>query len=102
MVAKAATPTIPIVVSSTSDPVGIGLVASLNRPGGNVTGMSSSNTELGAKRLGLLHQLVPATSEIANIINPNYPTAETEKMQVELAAQLKRRDSRRSPWRRRG
>ena len=68
-VAKAATATIPIVFSIAGDPVQLGLVRSLNRPGGNITGVANLNVELGSKRLGLLHELVPCTLQIAWRIN---------------------------------
>ena len=71
--AKAATSTIPIVFVSAADPVQTGLVASLNRPGANVTGVSLIASALDAKKLGLLHELVPGASVIAALTNPNIP-----------------------------
>ena len=69
--AKAATTTIPIVFTTGSDPVQIGLVASLNRPSGNVTGINAMQVEAQEKRLGLLHELLPATTRFAVLVNPN-------------------------------
>jgi putative tryptophan/tyrosine transport system substrate-binding protein len=84
--AKSATSTIPIVFSGGGDPVQTGLVASLNRPGGNVTGVSSMSGELGAKRLGLLQELVPRAARFAVLINPNNPLAEAFVTDVRAAA----------------
>jgi putative tryptophan/tyrosine transport system substrate-binding protein len=83
--AKAATATIPIVFIST-DPVKLGLVASLNRPGGMLTGVNTLNTELVAKRLELLHELVPRATIIAALINPASPTAEALTSDLHSAA----------------
>jgi putative ABC transport system substrate-binding protein len=71
--AKSATDTIPIVFSGGEDPVETGLVASLNRPGGNVTGVSSMSGELGPKRLGLIQELVPSAARFAVLVNPDNP-----------------------------
>jgi putative ABC transport system substrate-binding protein len=85
--AKATTTTIPIVFGVGEDPVRLGLVASLARPGGNVTGVSFLNTELAAKRLGLLRELVPAATRVALLVNPAYVVnAETTVREVETAA----------------
>src|ERR1700704_1132267 len=85
--AKAATTTVPILFASGSDPVGDGLVASLNRPGGNVTGVVFFSSTLGAKRLELLRQLVPKATTIAVLVNPNTPEMEAERRDVQAAAQ---------------
>src|SRR6516225_8670358 len=86
-VAKAATTTIPIVFGVAEDPVKLGLVASFARPGGNATGINFLVAELTAKRLGLLHDLVPKTVRIAVLINPaNAPTAETALRDIPEAA----------------
>jgi putative tryptophan/tyrosine transport system substrate-binding protein len=68
--AKAATTTIPIVFATSLDPVAAGIVASLSRPGGNLTGITSLNVEMEPKRLELLHQLVPTATVIAALVNP--------------------------------
>jgi putative ABC transport system substrate-binding protein len=75
--AKAATTTIPIIFVSGADPVRLGLVASLSRPGGNLTGVSQSSMEVGPKRLQLLHELIPTATTIALLVNPTSPIAET-------------------------
>jgi len=85
--AKAATATIPIVFVSGSDPVKVGLVASLNRPGGNITGVHMLILSLGAKRLGLLHELMPAANPVGILVNPNFADALTQLRDVEDAAQ---------------
>jgi ABC-type uncharacterized transport system substrate-binding protein len=84
--AKSATTTIPIVFSAGGDPVQLGLVASLNRPGGNVTGVGSMSGELGAKRLGLLQELVPRAARFAVLTNPNNPLAKAYVTDVQTAA----------------
>ena len=86
--AKAATTTIPIVFLSAADPVTAGLVTSLNRPGGNVTGVSMIGFTLDSKRLELLHELVPKASSIAVLINPNYPDVKAQSQEVHEAAVL--------------
>jgi putative ABC transport system substrate-binding protein len=84
--AQAATTTIPIVFDSSSSPVELDMVASLNRPGGNMTGVYQFATGLEAKRLGLLHELVPKVTTIAVLINPDYLGADIQLHDVEEAA----------------
>src|SRR5262245_58737769 len=85
--AKAATTTIPIVFILTEDPVHLGLVASIPRPGGNATGINVVSGELTAKRLELLHELVPAAARVSVLVNPADPTAmETTLRDLEPAA----------------
>jgi putative tryptophan/tyrosine transport system substrate-binding protein len=86
LAAKAATAAIPIVFISDSDPVKIGLVASINRPGANVTGIHQLTAGLEAKRIGLLHELVPGATTIAVLVNPNYTDAEAQIKEVQEAA----------------
>jgi putative tryptophan/tyrosine transport system substrate-binding protein len=76
LAAKAMTTTIPIVFAISVDPVEVGLVASLNRPGGNITGATTLSAELGPKRLELLHEVIPAASNVAFLVNPTAPIAE--------------------------
>ena len=87
--AKAATQTIPIIFLIGSDPVKMGLVASLNRPGGNLTGINALQTALVAKRLELLHELMPATTRIAFLVNPtNRAFAEADTREAQEAARV--------------
>ena len=87
-----ATTTIPIVFTTSSDPVELGLVASLNRPGGNVTGAVTLNVEVVSKRLELLHTMVPTASMIVVLANSTNPNAETQSRT--LKRQLAPSDSR--------
>jgi len=87
LAAKAATSTIPIVFVVGDDPVRIGLTASFNRPGGNLTGVAFLTGELGAKRLGLICEVVPGTSAIALLLNPDNPAANLLRQEVQAAAQ---------------
>jgi ABC transporter substrate binding protein len=86
LAAKTATTATPIVFSAGADPVGLDLVASLNRPGGNITGVYHFTTGLEAKRLGLLHEMLPKATTIAVLVNPNYSDAENQLRDVQEAA----------------
>jgi len=84
--AKAATTTIPIVFEIGFDPVEVGLVASLSRPGGNLTGVTNLGVEVGPKQLELLHALVPTATTVALLVNPNHPLAEALSQDVQRTA----------------
>jgi len=86
LAAKAATSTIPIVFAVGSDPVGIGLVESFNRPGGNVTGITTSTNAMEPKRLALLRELAPGVALIGALVNPNFPAAARQALDIEDAA----------------
>ena len=88
LAAKKTTTEIPIVFSAADDPVGLGLVPSLSRPGGNVTGMSVFNATLSSKRLALLHELVPAAATIAYLTNPANPSSHIEVDGLKEAAKV--------------
>jgi ABC-type uncharacterized transport system substrate-binding protein len=88
LAAKAATSTIPVIFRIGADPVALGLVASLNRPGGNVTGVTSLTVEVGPKRLEVLHQLVPTATVMALLLNPASPFAETLTKDLQAAARM--------------
>lgn len=90
LAAKAATPTIPVVFVMGGDPVKFGLVASLNRPGGNLTGVSFLLNVLVAKRLQVLHELVPTARAIGLLVNPNNPNTVSDTKNVEAAARALR------------
>jgi putative ABC transport system substrate-binding protein len=87
LAAKAATATIPIVFETAGDPIKLGLVPSLNRPGGNTTGVTQLSSELVSKRLGLLHDLIPTATIIGFLVNPIDPRTETQKRDTQDAAQ---------------
>ena len=86
LAAKSVTTSIPIVFDNSADPVQLGLVASLNRPGGNVTGVTTVSAELEAKRLGLLRELVPSATSMAVLVNPTRPGVDAQSTQAQQAA----------------
>jgi putative ABC transport system substrate-binding protein len=86
LAAKRATSTLPIVLAVAGDPVGTGLVESLARPGGNITGMSLMHPELGAKRLELFKDMVPTAARVAVLLNPDNPLAQLQWRATEVAA----------------
>jgi putative tryptophan/tyrosine transport system substrate-binding protein len=92
LAAKAATSTIPIVFAAVSDPVKSGLVASLSRPGGNITGNAGFSIELDAKRLELLSELAPAARAIGALVNPNRPGVEAQEKEMLAAAKTAGRE----------
>ena len=87
LAAKAATTTIPIVFAPVSDPVRTGLVASMNRPGGNVTGIAALTIELDPKRLELLHELTPSNGRFGVLLNPTRPDTQLQLESIKTAAQ---------------
>jgi len=86
LAAKAATSTIPIVFSVGSDPVKLGLVDSLNRPGANITGVNYFSQDLGPKRLGLLRELIPAGADVVVLVNPKSPITDSALKDLQAAA----------------
>jgi putative ABC transport system substrate-binding protein len=86
LAAKSATTTIPILFAYGGDPVRAGLVASLNRPGGNITGATTLSLEIGPKRLELLHEVVPTATSIAFLVNPTSASAESQAIDLQAAA----------------
>src|SRR6516164_785257 len=85
LAARAATTTIPIVFNTAGDPVQMGLVASLNRPGGNVTGVANMHMEVAAKRFGILRELLPKATRVAGLVNPNSQNAKSEITEAQEA-----------------
>jgi putative ABC transport system substrate-binding protein len=92
LAAKAATTTVPIVFASISDPVGLGLVTSLNHPGGNLTSSAGLVAELDPKRLELLNELAPSSRPVAALFNPNRPGVEVQEKNLRAAAQATSRE----------
>jgi putative ABC transport system substrate-binding protein len=86
LAAKSATTTIPIVFEMGGDPIALGVVASLKRPGGNLTGVSSLNVEVGPKQLEILHELLPTAAVVVVVVNPTSPTANSQLKNLQTAA----------------
>jgi putative ABC transport system substrate-binding protein len=86
LAAKSATTTIPIVFEMGADPIAIGLVGSLSRPGGNLTGVSSLNVQVTPKRLEILHELIPTAAVVAVLVNPTSPTTDSQLKNLQAAA----------------
>jgi putative ABC transport system substrate-binding protein len=88
LAAKRATSTIPIVFAIGADPIAIGLVDSLSRPSGNITGVNNYLSDIGAKRLELLRELVPSVATIGILVNPNFPDAQSQSRDIQAAARI--------------